>query len=422
MQFAFLGLWLLAFSAVAAGPVKLTNDREGKSFYSSSSDKRAVARALKQIDSTQMIGAFDDVLRDADENKICSFDINFELEKKLKKVNKKFDEMEGAILYLRSQNEFDDTVTKILLTANKVTTTDITLPKEELDYPDKKVIAPSLELIKGFLKKSKGQCFDDAFKTLFTDILKNDKEMTSENVEALLYMAKTKKIISTDLYLKLEQSRDNELEKFGLSLKAYLKKIKSLRLQYPLRDATEKSDFVTEKIDSTTFTRRQRLLEAYTDLQIVMMANIIKKLRTRIEAKKVEILIYDRSNSIETITLEPMERFRLAIKLLRKEMSLLALNTYFNGRSPDYIDLMTASYEVGIIPASELDEVSGLQDVWNPQKTFWEKAEIWVRTLSSVATIAIPPPYGFLPALGIVVIEMTVDTNDKNKDDPTVLF
>jgi hypothetical protein len=153
------------------------------------------------------------------------------------------------------------------------------------------------------------------------------------------------------------------------------------------------------------------------------MGNVIKKLRTRLDSQKIEILIYDREQGIETLTLEPMERFRLAIKLLRKEMSLLSLNTYFNGRSPDYMDLMTAAYEVGIIPASELDELAGLQSIWNPKKSFWDKARVWVTTFSSVATIVIPPPYGFIPALAIVVIEATAGKkSDPNAEDPTSIF
>jgi hypothetical protein len=153
------------------------------------------------------------------------------------------------------------------------------------------------------------------------------------------------------------------------------------------------------------------------------MANVIKKLRARLEYDAVAISGYRNGEIQETILLEPMERFRFAIKALRKEMSLLSLNTFFNGRSPDYIDLMVASYEIGIIPASELETVASLEEIWNPKKTFWDKAGIWIRTFSSVATIVIPPPYGFIPALVLVVIEGTVvKKKNQNSDDPTSMF
>jgi hypothetical protein len=424
MRFTIFSLCLLALPMLAvAQSVDLRNDREGTSFYSSSSDQRAMGRALKQVDQTRIIGAYEEIMREADESKLCSFDISYSLEKKLHQINPKFSETEGAILYLRSQNEFDDIVTKILLMANRVSTTDVVYPKTkgELLLPNSKTIKPSLEIIKSFTKKSSNLCFDEAYKTFYNDLLKINKDMESYHLEALLVEALQKKMISFDLYLKLEQSRLADLQSMTLSLKTYLKKIKSLRRQFPLRDQDEKSNFVTKKLEKIDLSRRQRLIEGYSDLQIMIMSGIVKKLRTRLESTKVEILIYDRTNGVETITLDPMERFRLAIKILRKEMALLPLNTYFAGRSPDYMDIMAAAYEVGVIPASELEEVAGLQDIWNPKKTFWDKAGVWVRMFSSVATIALPPPYGFVPALALVVIEMTVGKNNNN-DDPSVLF
>jgi hypothetical protein len=104
-------------------------------------------------------------------------------------------------------------------------------------------------------------------------------------------------------------------------------------------------------------------------------------------------------------------------------MSLISLNTFFQGRSPEYIDIMTAAFETGVIAGSELDELALLEEIWNPKKTFWDKAQVWVRLFGTVASIALPPPYGFIPALAIVVIEMTVGKkDDKKTNDPTVLF
>ena len=118
-----------------------------------------------------------------------------------------------------------------------------------------------------------------------------------------------------------------------------------------------------------------------------------------------------------------MERFRYAIKAYRKEVARLTLNTYFNGRAPEHLDVIVAAYELGIIPESEVRELAGLKDIWDPKKTFWEKAGIWVKTFGSVATIVIPPPYGFIPALIIVAIEATTKkSSDATADDITSLF
>ena len=327
---------------------------------------------------------------------------------------------------VRQENEIDDVVAKILLKAYKVKTTGL-FNKDENDRisPDNDEKTQSaLELIASFDKRfATKACFDEAYRNYYSELLKLDKKFQSYQLEALNYKAFLENRISEQQYLSLEQARINEMEKTTLSLASYQQKIRTLRIQYPLRDVTEKSDFTSIKVKKMDSSRRQKLFENYTDMQIILMGNVIKKLRARLEYDAVEISGYKEGVLQETIPLEPMERFRFAIKALRKEMTLLSLNTFFNGRSPDYMDLMVASYEIGIIPATELDTVASLEEIWNPKKTFWDKAGVWIKVFSSVATIVIPPPYGFIPALVLVVIEATVGKKrDPNTNDPSVLF
>lgn len=424
MRAKILGLTLTLLPYFAYGAVEFRNDREGETYYDSGSDKRDLARALKQVDQTQILRAFDEIALKAEPSKVCGLDMVIALSQKLKKANPKFDEVRGSILYLRSENEIDDVIAKQLMIANDIMTMPlIATPKDQLITPTKKEeVASALKIIAGFEKKSKGQCFDEAYKNFYNEVTKLNRDWKSRHVEGLLVLALEKKQITLKTYTMLERARTLELETSAITIKNYLKKIQSLRTQFPLRDPEEKSDFITMKADKIKMSYRMKLMENYTDIQIVLMSNIIKKLRKRIESPKAEILIFDRDNGVETIELEPMERFRLAVKLLRKEMALISLNTYFAGRTPDYMDLMTAAYEVGVIPAEELKEVAGLEEIWNPKKTFWEKADIWIRTFSTVATIALPPPYGFVPALVLVVIEMTVGKKEDNTPDNTVLF
>jgi hypothetical protein len=426
MRFPLFGLLvgLVSLPLFAANPVSFTNDREGETFYSSGSDRRAMNRALRQVHETHINDAFEETLRGLGPAKLCSFDLNAALLANLRKVKPDFSELTGAIIYLRTKNQFDDSVTKLLLAAEKIAAPGTPLKDPEaLLAPHYRASEEALKVLANFEKKAQGQCFDEAYRTLYGDILKFDRHLKSHHVEAIFHQAQSQGVISRELYARLEKARANELEAGTLTLRSYHRKIQSLRTQFPLRDKTERSAFVTQKLDKVKLSRRQRLLESYTDVQIILMADVIRKLRTRIESPRAEILIFDRQNGVETIPLEPMERFRLAVKLLRKEMSLLSLNTFFQGRSPEYIDLMTAAFETGVIAGSELNEVAGLEEIWNPKKTFWEKAQVWVRLFGTVASIALPPPYGFIPALAIVVIEMTVGKkDDNNANDPTVLF
>lgn len=424
MRYLLLFIYLFSGSLWAEETLPFKNDREGQSIFSSRSDMKAISRVLKQIDENQIISTFEDVKSEFNIRNVCSFDIIRSLEEKLLRVNPDFNELSGAILVLRNKDEIDDSVAKILLKAIETSRTKIYLPKFQggLFYPSKDILNKALEKINGFDNKLKSQCFSEAYKNLFFEISNIAPKLKSFHYEAIFVKAYKNQLITYETHLMLEKARVNELNNLNLNLKSYFRKLNILRTQYPLRDSSEKNNFVSMKAENLKISRRQSLMENYSEIQIILMANIIKKLRERLDSPRAEILIYNRENGIETIPLEPMERFRLAIKLLRKEMALLANNTYFEGRTPGYMDLMVAAFETGIIPGEELEEVSGLEDIWNPKKTFWEKAQVWVRTLSTVATIAIPPPYGFIPALAVVVIEMTAGKKENNNNDPTVLF
>lgn len=426
MRYLLLCLITLAFTAHAQEEtLTFKNVREGKSYYSKFIQDYAVKRTLKKTTREDILDIYQGALKKQDPTKLCAYDLNKEITTALESRSIDID-LKGFIYVVRQENEIDDVVAKILLTAHEVQTTSLSPKLEEDIIPpaNDEMTKSHLELIASFEKRfAKGTCFDEAYRNYYAELLKQDKKIKSYQVEALNHKALQEKRITDEVYLALEQARLNEMEVGTLSLSSYQQKIRTLRIQYPLRDITEKSDFTSVKVKKMDSSRRQRLFENYTDLQIIMMGNVIKKLRARLEYDSVEISGYRNGVLQETIPLDPMERFRFAIKALRKEMSLLALNTYFNGRSPDYMDLMIASYEIGIIPATELDAVASLEEVWNPKKTFWDKAGIWIKTFASVATIVIPPPYGFIPALVIVVIEATAGkSKDPNTNDPSVLF
>lgn len=426
MRWLLLCLSLLSMNLLAQEESSsLRNVREGTSFYSKRLDLYVKNRAAKRLTTSEAQGLFKEALKKQDTKSLCAYSLNQDalqlLRERAIEVNFK-----GFLYLVRDTNEIDDISLGILLRAHEVKTSSLYDKKEEdIITPDNSEANQAiLKLIASFEKRfAKGACFDEAYRSFYQEVLKADKKIKSYTLEALLHKARNEKMISDDVFVSLEQARINELENPSLTLASYMQKIRTLRIQYPLRDEKEQSNFVTGKLKKLKMSRRQRLFESYSDLQIILMGNIIKTLRADLEATKVEILVYNGQEVRRKLELEPMERFRFAIKSLRKEMARLSLNTYFNGRSPDYMDLMVASYEIGIIPASELEAVASLEEIWNPKRSFWDKAGVWIKTLSSVATIVIPPPYGFIPALAIVVIEATAGKKkDPNTNDPSVLF
>lgn len=401
--------------------ISFQNVREGKTFYSSLSYRNAAKRILKKMTKEELVKTFNEALQKQKKTSLCAYDLNADLEKALgDDIN-----LKGALTVIRQENEIDDIAAGILLKAHEVKTTPLAEKDDETFIlpEDSELITSQLLILTTFEKKLKTSCFDDAYRNIYSEILKSQKKFKPHFMEGLIYKAFKENKISPEIYLSLEQARLNKLETSSLGLLGYQQKVSKLRLQYPLRDQTERSDYASSEAKGTRMSRRQKLYEYYSDLQIIMMGNVIKKLRARLEYDTWNLTGSKDGMAQETLVLDPLERFNLAIKLLRKEMSLLSLNTYFNGRSPEFLDLLTASYEIGIIPASELETVASLEFIWNPKKNFWDKAGVWVRTFSSVATIVIPPPYGFIPALVLVVIEATAGKKEQSRsNDPTVLF
>ncbi len=423
----YLFLFILLIPSISFGqgtPMGLENSREGLSYYSKKFKKRSFLKFKEHLSATEASKIFKGLFK-TESNQVCAYTLNDEIMGALKKRSSA-KHLNNFVYLLRENNDIDDVVVGLLLKTRKVQETEPVEKDEDgiawlaNNEETEKLLKAVASFESRFLKNT---CFDEAYQRYVSELNRIKKSLDPLIIEALHLEALKSGRITYPTYRLLEQGRLNSVEKAPLSLQSYWDKLRSLRVQYPLERKLERSDFVSQKIPKLKMSRRQKLYESYSDLQIILMANVIKKLRARLEYDAVQISGYRDGEIQETILLEPMERFRFAIKALRKEMSLLSLNTFFNGRSPDYIDLMVASYEVGIIPASELEAVASLEEIWNPKKTFWDKAGIWIRTFSSVATIVIPPPYGFIPALVLVVIEGTVvKKKNQNTDDPTSMF
>ncbi len=421
MRLVLFGIWFFAMPVLAGSGINFWTAREGESFYASKSNTRSIQNLLKLVDGKTITDTFSDILDETQEKELCSFDINADLNQKIQAHSKKSINHEALILYLRQEKLIDDVVVKILLDADKVSSTQIR-PKVEEEIAITKMTDDGKEILnlitifqKRFLEKN---CLDDAYKNFHSEVSKVNKNIKKSELEALLFHALKEKRINQDVYEILEKARLNELEKTTLGLKSYYSKIKSLRRNYPIT-RVEESNYVTSKVSKMSLSRRQKLLQNYTDLQIMMMGDVIRKLRKRLDTPKVEVLIYDRdpSGPTEVLEMTPMGRVRFLVnQVLQKDMEDLKLNKYFSGHQPEYLDLITASYEIGLIAGSEVDAIVGLEEMWNPKKTFWDKAGVWIQTFSSVATIVIPPPYGFIPALALVVMQATVGKDDPKTD------
>ncbi len=415
--------WLVLFTlltsafAQAAAVHPLVNDREGKSNLLTSSqirtlDRMNLSRAVLERD---VLDAFATIKGEA-----CAFTLNSVLGTKLANhtaLNGNFDLLLRAI---RQQGLIDDVVLESLLRAYGVQKDTDRNADDEFTVATTEVAAGMRPLREFSTKRARGKCLQENYREMMAAFRKENENFNSASLKKKLTAAVTAGELTEKGASELKEFIRDGGDSWEISLADYVNKRQFLRTQFEI-DATERANFVTKRVTKGTVSHRQRLYAAYTPLQITLMGNVIKKLKTRLESPKIEILIYEDEETVEeVITLDPMERFRFAIRVLRKEMKLLGTNNYFLGRQPSYTDLMAAAYETGIITALELDQVAELEEIWNPRQSFWDKAGTWVRMFSGVLSVVVPPPYGFLPALGITVIEML--NRDPVNDDQDSLF
>lgn len=409
----FLGIHSIAF---AVAPL-LKNDREGNSYFIKKSDESKIQKIVDVFTPSAVIDIGESILNEFNPVTICSVDV-------VQKLSKAFKghEINTVLLALRELNVVDDLSLSILLKSasikkfkNRAKSGQKTF--REYDEEKKKNL---LRLFSSFSKKvERGACSLIEYKSLYSELRNKEKKFKRSEFKSSIDFAYKSKAISQADYEIIERFRRAKVEEWNLLLGDYVKKKNQLRIQYPSTSDDLSSSFVTQKLKKSKMSYRMRLYQSYDQFQIALMADVIKKLKRRVDSDRAEILIFplDQQEEAEVIPLDPMERFRLAIKLLNREMDELSINTFFENRKPSYSDLIVAAYEIGIIPASEVDEVASLEEIWNPNKTFWEKAQFWVTSVLSVSAVIIPPPYGFIPTLAIVAIQASNQAKKKPEYD-----
>jgi len=398
-------LTLILFSVFAIAEAEIKNVREGDSSYLTDEKLREVSRVQHQYGLDDLSQTLN---KSYSNSKSCSVNL-------IKDLRLKYGQDVSAVLLANRYNDYLDDVSLFYLFKIEK---NITLNNR----PIKKIKMSNLSTqeslyLERFLSKD---CLDKIFLSTYQDYQQQKNNLSFSYKEAIRF-AYSLDYISSDDAVILENLRKNKFHLERLTWTDYLKKQKNLRLQQPLKNEKERSSFMTQKVAGSDFSRRIYLYENYSEVQILLMANLVKSFKERLDSMKIELTVFKDDQPNEVIALEPMERFRFSTKMLRKEMNYLYINSFFENQKPDYEDLITAAYEVGFVTAAEVDQVYSLEDVWSPKKTLMEKIAVYARFFGGVVAVAIPQPYGFVPALVIIAIEASIGEKRPVVDD-TSLF
>jgi hypothetical protein len=151
----------------------------------------------------------------------------------------------------------------------------------------------------------------------------------------------------------------------------------------------------------------------------MMLADIINKTAKRMDAHYVSINFqYTNTpdSEREIYVLSPMERYRLSIKMLRKDIGEVMRSELFKNTSVEYEDLVTAAYETGLIKSEELDMILRFEEFWNPKQEKWKVYANFAFTILGTASFYLPPPYNVIGAIALVVTQTQIDKKQQKPD------
>jgi len=329
-------------------------------------------------------------------------------------------DVELAILGLRLYDSLDDVSASILMKANDLSNTVAgPITKNELNS-DEEDEALAIYKEKSDDIQNKALCLEDTYRDLVGKLTTKSPKFF-RNLKHINKLARNNGYINDDEFKMLEVFRIKKVHEWPVTLNSYAQSLDALSKRFNTR-TKEKSNLVTQTKFRQKNSMRMELYNKFDSTQIILLANIVKGLKTRLESKDVKIIINYDDRPAETIELTPMEKFRFILKLLRKEMADLNNGTLLEGKNATYLDLITAAYEVGYISSAEIEQLASLQEIWNPTKTPKEKAMFWIKTFGGVASVLLPPPFGFVSVMAIMLIDQQIKDAPVNRDPDFNLF
>ncbi|MGI4992098.1 hypothetical protein ACRXCV_05685 [Halobacteriovorax sp. GFR7] len=365
-------------------------------------DREDIAKAEAKL-SSQEQALLDEV---ALPSLTCEYDI-------LEEINQFAEsKLKEALVYLRNTSRIDDTQYRLLLR---------TLRSFEISKKEK-LLSPFNPIVKDFKAQSfdnfqralqRGLCFNAIAKNLF-------KELGEKKPTKFLKKAYHKKIIDKRTYWMLKRLVQEDYHLEPQILAEYLKEQSFLTKQFPERLNIQKTNYISGRREKSKVSRREALLAKYNQFQIIYLSGMTQRLLNRLNADEVIINVMIDDESVEEIILDPMEQYRFAAKMVRKELGDLQMMNLFEGTNVAFEDILAAAFETGLVSGADLSTLVLVDDVWNPELTKAEKRKRFIRRYGTIFVAAIPTTFYFVKVLSLVGIEMLTETKQEPQRDHSI--
>jgi hypothetical protein len=266
-------------------------------------------------------------------------------------------------------------------------------------------------------------CSVDSYLELTSAIPWKRKNELNRKLQNLHYLALEKKIITENVFRNLEIFRRAGVYKWGYGLGKYIGIMTRAKDKFVPKKPETFSELKLPKKNPKSrkaLIDRGGLYQKFSSTQIIMLANIIQVTAKRIDAHYVAINFqYRNSQQVtdEVVVLSPMERYRLAIKMLRKDFADILNSENFKSIQIDYSDLVSAAFETGVIRSEDIEIISQFEDFWNPQVPKWKAYLDFTFSLLGNTTFYLPPPLNIIGALALVITQSELNKKS-NRPDP----
>lgn len=367
---------------------------------------------MEKIDTTCEVGLVKQLQNDAKNNQVISDD----------------EETQVLISYLRQQDLIDDVLFKLLRDSARVAGDFIANAEERPARPFnvytrqnagidvEKMYAP----FKQWPDDVKKCTLNTYFEVVNTLTFKNAKDRDSQ-MSKLNYIAYVNGTIDLEKYNKLNSLLERGVYDWPVYFRRYadiINNAKDKLTKTPEERTTH--TFTVEYVSKRDkLTQRGNLYRTYNSTQVMMLAQIIEKTAKRMDARNVSLnwqYTDDPNGEREIYVLSPMEQYRAAIKMLRKDMAEVMRSDAFRGTGLEYDHLIAAAFEAGFIKSHELDQVLKFEDFWNPKTPRWKAYANFAFSLAGTATFYLPPPWNIIGAIALVLTQTKLVNGDQAPD------
>jgi hypothetical protein len=265
------------------------------------------------------------------------------------------------------------------------------------------------------------KCSLDIYWEMTSDLNFKSNKDRDQQIQKLNYMAVKDGVINLDLFNKLEVLRREKALDWPVYLRRYLDIISNLKDKLTNNpELSTNNTFTIEYVSRRQgLTARENLYQNYTSTQLMMLAQIIERTAKRMDARKASInwqFSQTPHENDEIYVLSPMEQYRAALKMLRKEMAEVMRSEVFRNKNLEYEHIIAAAFEAGFIKTEELNYVLRFEEFWNPSVPKWKAYMNFATSLAGTAVFYLPPPWNLVGAIGLVLTQTKVANGNKRPD------